>query len=129
MNSALHADAETTRFDGAAFTYAILRLPDCINSVRLVIMGQSKDVFAQHGFREIESWEQVTAPARRRRNFFDGNETLAVYIASRSDIDDLVPILTAYQIERRKLYHALKDTGAAEAIAEMRAAGVEAAFC
>ena len=29
--------------------------------------------------------------------------TLAVYIASRSDIDDIVPTLTAFQIERRKL--------------------------
>ena len=37
--------------------------------------------------------------------FYDGEHTLAVYIASRSDIDDLVPMLSAYQIEQRKLHH------------------------
>ena len=34
---------------------------------------------------------------------FDGNHRLAVFVASRSDIDDLIPILTAYQIEWNKL--------------------------
>ena len=51
--------------------------------------------------------ESVTAPGRRRRSYYDGKQTFAVYIASRSDIDDLVPILTAYQIEQRKLHHIL----------------------
>jgi hypothetical protein len=37
---------------------------------------------------------------------FDGKNRLAVFVASRSDIDDLIPILTAYQIEWNKL-HAL----------------------
>lgn len=120
MNSALHAGADSPEFDGAAFTYAILRLPECIDRVRLVIMGQSKDVFAQYGFSEVESWEQVSAPARRRRTFFDGVDTLAVYIASRSDIDDLVPILTAYQIERRKLHELLREPIVTKQIVEMK---------
>src|SRR5690606_32943531 len=47
------------------------------------------------------------APARRRRCFYDGHETLAVYIASGSDIDDIIPTLVAYQIERDKLHLAL----------------------
>jgi hypothetical protein len=42
--------------------------------------------------------------------FYDGQETLAVYIASRSDIDDLVPILTAFQIEWNKLHHLLQGS-------------------
>jgi hypothetical protein len=103
MHSALHVDADEPMPDMAAFIYALLRMPACLDQLRLVIMGQSEHVFAQHGFPAVESWEQVNAPGRRRRSFFDGKETLAVYIASRSDIDDIVPILTAYQIERRKM--------------------------
>ena len=104
MNSALHVDADKLQVDMAAFIYAILRLPACVDHTRLVIMGQSERVFAQHGYGDVESWRQVSAPGRRRRSFFNGRDTLAIYIASRSDIDDLVPLLTAYQIERRKLY-------------------------
>jgi hypothetical protein len=70
-------------------------------------MGQSAEVFAQHGYPGVENWQQVSAPGRRRRSYFDGEHTLAVFIASRSDIDDLVPMITAYQIERSKLYHRL----------------------
>lgn len=108
INSALHPGADEIRPDLAAFTYSIVRLPNCIEMVRLVIMGQSAQVFAQHGYPEVESWQPVSATGRRRRSFFDGANTLAVYIASRSDIDDLVPMLTAYQIERQKL-NALLD--------------------
>jgi hypothetical protein len=107
MNSALHVAADESWPDMAAFIYAILRLPDCLDQVRLVVMGQSARVFAQHGYSDVESWQHVSAPGRRRRSFFNGQDTLAVYIASRSDIDDLVPILTAYQIERRKLHYLL----------------------
>lgn len=103
MHSALHVGADSPEPDFAALTYCILRMPDCLDAVSLVIMGQSEQVFAKHGFPDVESWEQVNAPGRRRRSFFDGANTLAVYIASQSDIDDMVPILVAYQIERRKL--------------------------
>ena len=103
-HSALHVAADEPEPDMAAFIYAILRMPDCLSRIRLVVMGQSEQVFAQHGYGDVESWQQVNAPGRRRRSFYDGDETFAAYIASRSDIDDLVPILTAYQIERRKLY-------------------------
>jgi hypothetical protein len=103
MNSALHIHAEEPEPDMAAFIYAILRMPDCLHDLRLVIMGQSDQVFVQHGYPDIESWQVVTAPGRRRRSYFNGRDTLGVYIASRSDIDDIIPILVAYQIERRKL--------------------------
>jgi hypothetical protein len=103
MHSALHVAADEPQPDMAAFIYAVLRMPACLDKLRLVIMGQSEQVFAQHGFPNIESWQSVTAVGRRRRSFFDGKDRLAIYIASRSDIDDIVPILVAYQIERRKL--------------------------
>lgn len=107
MNSALHIQAEASEPDFAAFIYSILRMPDCLDVLRLVILGQSEQVFRQHGIADVESWAQVSAPGRRRRSFFNGRDTLGVYIASRSDIDDIVPILTAYQIERRKLRYLL----------------------
>ena len=107
MHSALHVNANDPQPDMAAFIYSVLRLPPCMDRIQLVVMGQSERVFEEHGFPNVEYWETVTAPGRRRQSYYDGKSTLAVYIASRSDIDDLVPILTAYQIEQRKLHHLL----------------------
>ena len=123
MNSALHVLADEPRPDMAAFIYAILRMPDCLDRLRLIIMGQSEQVFAQHGFPKVESWQQVTAIGRRRRSFFDGKDQLAVYIASRSDIDDIVPILVAYQIERRKLSHLLNKENVIKELERIREKG------
>jgi len=120
MNSALHVAADEPQPDMAAFIYAILRMPACLDRLRLVIMGQSEQVFAQHGFAKVESWEPVTAPGRRRRSFFDGTDRLAVYIASRSDIDDIVPILVAYQIERRKLRQLLNKENVIKELERVR---------
>lgn len=108
MNSTLHPDVRSQSPDTSAFIYSILRLPVCISNIRSIIMGQSVTVFAQHGYKDIESWKQVTARARRRRIFFDGKQTLAVIIASRSDIEDIIPILTAYQIEWNKIHRLLQ---------------------
>ncbi len=109
IDSALHVDADESKPDMAAFIYVILRLPACIAKTRLVIMGQSERVFADHGYEDVETWEPVSTPGRRRRNFYNGSDSLAVYIASKSDIDDLIPSLTAYQLERRKLYFLLNN--------------------
>ena len=65
MHSALHVAADEPQPDMAAFIYAILRMPACLDRLRLIIMGQSEQVFAQHGFTNVESWEPVTAPGRR----------------------------------------------------------------
>lgn len=112
IHSALHVAADDSKPDMAAFIYTILRMPACLSKVRLIIMGQSEQVFAQHGYTGVESWQQVSALGRRRRSFYDGDETFAIYIASRSDIDDIIPILTAYQIERSKLHHLLNRSNA-----------------
>lgn len=104
MNSALHVNAGSPEPDMAAFVYSVLRMPDCLDRIELVVMGQSERVFCEHGYCDIEQWQRVFSVGRRRRSFYDGQRTLAVYIASRSDIDDIVPILTAYQIERKKLH-------------------------
>lgn len=111
-NSALHVGANDSQPDMAAFIYTVLRLPDCLfDGLRLVVMGQSASVFNEMGYPDVESWQLVGAPARRRRCFFDGKETLAVFIASLSDIDDLIPTLTACEIEWNKLHLALSRPG------------------
>ena len=104
MNSSLHPDARKTSPDISALVYTLLRLPDCMPHVKHVVLGQSAAVFQNHGYGNVEKWEEVSARARRRRTYFDRKDTLACFIASRSDIEDVVPMLTAYQIEWNKLH-------------------------
>ena len=102
MNSLLHPDARRDAPDMSALVYSILRLPSIMHNVQLVVLGQSPEIFERKGFGDVESWQQVFAPARRRRCFYDGENTLVCYIASRTDIDDIIPLLTAYQVEWNK---------------------------
>ncbi|MBN2146457.1 MAG: hypothetical protein JW726_03670, partial [Anaerolineales bacterium] len=68
MKSLLHPAAREQSPDMAAFIYSLLRLPRCIHQVQLVVLGQSTDVFSRMGgYTDIEDWEMVAAPARRRR--------------------------------------------------------------
>jgi hypothetical protein len=103
-NSLLHPGARETASDMAAFIYSILRLPSCLIETQLVVLGQTAEVFERAGFAGLHSWQEVFAPARRRRSFYDGKSVMACFIASRSDIDDVIPMLTAYQIEWNKLH-------------------------
>jgi hypothetical protein len=107
-NSLLHSMARQPNPDMSAFIYCQLRLPPVMRHVELVVMGQSFEMFAQSGIGDLNHWQQIEAPARRRRTFFDGKDRLAVLISSRSDIDDLIPILTAYQIEWNKLHRLME---------------------
>ena len=104
MASSLHASARSTEPDMPAFIYSTLRLPACIAEVERVILGQSAEVFQRRGVGNVRAWRPVAARARRRRSYYDGAGTLACYIASRSDIDDILPMLTAFQIEWNKLH-------------------------
>ncbi|HEY0253550.1 MAG TPA: hypothetical protein VGC41_18585 [Kofleriaceae bacterium] len=100
--SSLHLGAEEPEPDLAAFAYSAGRLPDCMPKIRRIVLGQSLAQFADAGY-PIEEWQVVRTRGRRRPLRWDGKQTLAVFIASGSDIDDLVPIVTAYQIEWNKL--------------------------
>ncbi len=106
MDSLLHNRARIPGLDAPALIYASLRLPDCLRSTRLILLGQRSAVFERWGY-PITAWQQVSASARRRRAYYDGDKTLALYIASRSDIDDIIPCLAAYQIEWNKLHRQL----------------------
>lgn len=110
MNSSLHQLADSAEIDMSALVYAALRLPECVVEARLVILGQMDDVFQRDGYTP-ERWHPVKARARRRKFYFEPDERiLAAYIASVSDIDDLIPCLTTLQIEWNKLHYKLTNS-------------------
>jgi hypothetical protein len=123
MDSSLHPQARDQAPDPSALIYCSLRFPNCIRKTRLIVMGQSERVFARRGYPNVEQWEPVTAPARRRRTFFDGHETVAAFIASVSDIDDLIPMLTALQIEWNKMHRRLRNSPLMETLAAFAEGG------
>ena len=106
MGSSLHSLAASTEPDLGAFLYAVRRLPASVVRAGRVVMGQAMEVFARNDF-QLTEWAEASAPGRRRRWYEDGRGTLAVLIASASDVDDLIPTLVAFQIEWNKLRIAL----------------------
>jgi hypothetical protein len=108
MGSVLHPLAAEPQVDMGALLYAVRRLPGAIVRCRRVVMGQSPQGFRAVLGADILSWQAVKAPARRRR-WYQHGDTLAVLIASPSDIDDLVPTLVAFQIEWNKMHRLLQD--------------------
>jgi hypothetical protein len=102
MGSSLHPLAASDELDLGAFIYAIRRLPDGIIGAHLVVMGQDVEGLTAAGL-PVETWQEAEAPARRRHWYDNGDGTLAVLLASASDVDDLVPTLVAFQIEWNKI--------------------------
>ncbi len=109
MDSTMHHAARAKEPDFNALIYTILRLPPCMINVHRVILGQNSRVFKQAGYKDISEWKEVGARARRRVCQFNGTDTLACFITSRSDIDDLIPELTAFQIEWNKFHELLRN--------------------
>jgi hypothetical protein len=110
MNSSLHPLAASEELDLGAFIYAVRRLPDGIAGAHVVVMGQDVEALSASGI-PAESWEEAEAPARRRRWYDSGRGTLAVLMASASDVDDLVPTLVAFQIEWNKIRVRMRAAG------------------
>ena len=102
--ASLHAGVLEREPDLNAFLYSVQRLPASISEVDLIVLGQQQQAFARAGYRNLGKWEVQSAPGRRRRWLFDGDHTLAAYIASTSDLDDLIPTIVAYQIEWNKMH-------------------------
>ncbi len=109
--SSLHEGALAAEIDVSAFAYAAGRLPLDMPRTRRIVLGQSHELFEAAGFF-FREWAVVKARGRRRPMRWNGNDTLGVIIASASDIDDLVPIVTAYQIEWNKMHVRLRAMGA-----------------
>ena len=123
MAPTLHVKAASpSEVDAAALTYVGLRLPPCMPRVRLVLLSASPDALAERGYT-ISEWQSVEARARRRRQFFDGDDTLAMLIASPSDVDDILPSLIAYELEWNKAYDLLLRDKALAGLVERAAAG------
>jgi hypothetical protein len=110
MNSSLHPLASTSEVDLGAFLYAMRRLPAGIWQAAVIVMGQEAQVFERAGVGRIQDWDPVEAPARRRRWFDSHQGTMAVLLASTSDLDDLIPTLVAYQVEWNKLHTLLRSS-------------------
>src|SRR3954469_20774613 len=109
-NSSLHEGALSPIPDISAFAYAAARLPDEFPEITNIVLGQSHELFEAAGF-DVRAWRIVKTRGRRRPLRYSGAGTLAVFIASESDIDDLIPILTAYQIEWNKMHARLRPLG------------------
>ncbi len=108
MDSSLHVLARSPKPDVSTLVYSSMRMPACMMDVDSVILGQLEKQFIEAGY-PITEWEKVYASGRRRRTHFDDERrTLAVFVVSRSDIDDLIPMLTSYQIEWNKLHGLLQ---------------------
>ena len=114
MGSSLHPLAASEELDLGAFLYAVRRLPDGIAGAELVVMGQDVEALTANGI-PVDSWQEAEAPARRRRWYDSGGGTLAVLLASTSDVDDLVPTLVAFQIEWNKIRVRMRGAGWPEA--------------
>ncbi len=109
IQSSLHAGAQEPVPDMGAFMYSTLRLPASIITAERILLGQSSWGFTRNGYPDLEDWTPVTAPGRRRRWYDNGSGTLAAYVASSSDLDDLIPTIVAWQIEWNKLRDLIRN--------------------
>lgn len=105
--SSLHEGALSAEPDVSAFAYAAGRLPIEMPQCQRIVLGQSHELFESAGF-DVRAWRIVKTRGRRRALRWDGSGTLAAFISSASDIDDLVPIVTAYQVEWNKMHARLR---------------------
>jgi hypothetical protein len=124
-DSSLHAGAEEPKPDLNAFLYSANRIPACIVQIQHIVLGQTVRAFIRAGYDQLDSWALVSAPGRRRRWHWNGSNVLAAYIASASDLDDLIPSIVAYQIEWNKMHHLLRASDEALALVKAGAEGRE----
>ncbi len=105
----LHSRASDPNLvDTDALIYSLLRLPPEIDQAATILMAPTPETFTVAGFSDVESWQKVSAPSRRRRSYFNRQKTISFFLASVSDLDDLVNLLLAYQIEWNKFHSLLK---------------------
>lgn len=110
MESILHPEgSDSQTVDFSSLIYCLLRLPVEIDRTKSVLMGQNPEVFAEAGFPHLLSWKKVYSPARRRTRYFNlATSTMADLISSISDVDDVVNLLIAYQLEWNKFHSLIK---------------------
>ncbi len=110
MHSVMHKQASHQDFfDYEAFTYAINRLPIQIIDTGLALFCKDENDLKDHNI-DLSSWQTVTSNARRRSTFFNPQtRQLLFFVNSKSDIDDIINCLLAFQIEWNKLPKLIGD--------------------
>jgi hypothetical protein len=104
----IHPHVGENQVDVGALSYVCARLPECVFQIDRVLFGQSETFLRESGVA-LESCTEVYAKARRRRYLFDNKQTLIAFIASKSDLDDVIPSLLALQIEWNKCHRYLRS--------------------
>jgi len=123
-DSSLHPGARADVPDVAAFAYSAARLPGCMPAVQRLVLGQSHESFEAVGL-DVRAMDRVLTRGRRRPLRWDGVGTLCAFISSTSDIDDLVPIVTSYQIVWNQLHARLQRTASGRSLCEASAPRAE----
>ena len=103
MGSSLHPLAASDEPDLGAFIYAIRRLPDGIVGARPRDHGPGVGGLRPQRHPDRASGRRPTPPRAGGAGTTAATGTLAVLLASASDVDDLIPTLVAFQIEWNKL--------------------------
>ncbi|KKT65442.1 MAG: hypothetical protein UW58_C0030G0001, partial [Candidatus Collierbacteria bacterium GW2011_GWC2_44_30] len=118
MDPILHQfGSDPSKVDISAIVYAVLRLPEEIDLIHKVIAAPTPEVFSSVGFKDVNLWPNVTAPARRRKYHFNkSKKLLACFINSISDIDDLTNLLITFQVEWNKLHLLLKENSLSDLV-------------
>jgi len=102
--------------DVSALSYALERLPPDIFEARKIVMAVTDHGMESGGFY-IDSglktglWQKSVAVRRRRRSYFHPSSgTLAFFVTSPSDVDDIVNCTLAFNLEWQKLSLLLGDS-------------------
>lgn len=103
MKPLLHEKAQDTdHIEIQAFMYAINRLPKEILQSKTLVIGQTQEIFKEKGY-ELSNWQEVEAPKRKRKSYYNPEtETIACFASSISDVDDIINLLIALEIELNK---------------------------
>lgn len=107
----LHTKVADAEPDIGTLVYGSLRLPIELWTSERIVLGQSDAVFQKAGM-DVTSrgWEPTKAVARNRKCAAHADDKqLAAFIASVSDVEDVVTITTALYIEVMKLHQRVLD--------------------
>ncbi len=103
MAPTIHVNLFTEKIDIDVLNFCLSRLPPEIFSTQKVILAQNRQILSAAGY-DLNNYVEVFAPRRRRRTFFSQDNSLLISIlSSDSDLDDLINILIAAEIEFKKI--------------------------
>jgi len=103
MQPSMHKDLASEKIDINALTYSLTRIPRCFFYAETLLLGQHPSDFHEKYF-DISLWQNKSAPDRRRQVLYNRDlKTIITFLTSDSDIDDIINILIAFQIEWQKI--------------------------